>query len=199
MIRQQLPQKSGLQRPGARWTLLAIVGIPAGPIGVVILVLAFTATNEPARPWLLALAALLWIVVIGGVGALCLQRKRGRTGARHSHGQHEVRANRVLGREDYLLIRTTGVVAVFHASGDSAPLRIEETVSSELRPGELVLIEAGQVVPCDGEIVEGAAAIDEAAVTGVSWPVFREAGGPHSSVLGGTLVISGRLIVRVTP
>ena len=64
--------------------------------------------------------------------------------------------------------------------------RIEETVSTALKSGDLVEIVAGEVIPSDGEIVEGVASIDESAITGESAPVIREAGGDRSGVTGGT-------------
>jgi len=70
--------------------------------------------------------------------------------------------------------------------------------SSRLRKGDLFLCEAGDVIPMDGEIVEGLATIDESAITGESAPVIREAGGDKSSVTGGTKVLSDRIKVRVT-
>jgi K+-transporting ATPase ATPase B chain len=74
-----------------------------------------------------------------------------------------------------------------------------ETVSSvTLKPGDLVRVVAGQVIPGDGEIVEGIASVDESAITGESAPVIREAGGDRSGVTGGTMVLSDRIIVRVT-
>ncbi|MCD2513729.1 potassium-transporting ATPase subunit KdpB [Acidovorax sp. D4N7] len=75
----------------------------------------------------------------------------------------------------------------------------EESVpAAELRPGDLVLVEAGQLVPADGEIEQGLATINEAAVTGESAPVLREAGTDRSGVIGGTQVLSDRIVVRVT-
>jgi K+-transporting ATPase ATPase B chain len=75
---------------------------------------------------------------------------------------------------------------------------IEETVSTDLRAGDVVFIEAGQVIPSDGEIIEGVASIDESAITGESAPVIREAGGDRSGVTGGTRVLSDRIVVRIT-
>ena len=75
----------------------------------------------------------------------------------------------------------------------------ESTVpAAELRPGDTVVVEEGQLVPADGEIVEGLATINEAAVTGESAPVLREAGTDRSGVIGGTKVLSDRIVVRVT-
>ena len=76
--------------------------------------------------------------------------------------------------------------------------RRSERPSSELRPGDLVYVEAGQVIPADGDIVEGVASINESAITGESAPVVRESGGDRSAVTGGTTVLSDWLIVRVT-
>ena len=72
------------------------------------------------------------------------------------------------------------------------------TPAHKLVPGELVLVEAGDVVPTDGEIVEGMASVNEAAITGESAPVIRESGGDRSAVTGGTTVVSDWIKVRVT-
>jgi len=70
--------------------------------------------------------------------------------------------------------------------------------AAELHKGDLVVCEAGDVIPSDGEIVEGVASVDEAAITGESAPVVRESGGDRSSVTGGTRVLSDRIVVRIT-
>ncbi|MDN0120416.1 potassium-transporting ATPase subunit KdpB [Yersinia frederiksenii] len=73
----------------------------------------------------------------------------------------------------------------------------QEKVSADsLRKGDLVLIEAGDTVPCDGEVLEGGASVDESAITGESAPVIRESGGDFSSVTGGTRVLSDWLVVE---
>ncbi|MCK8584715.1 potassium-transporting ATPase subunit KdpB [Yersinia ruckeri] len=73
----------------------------------------------------------------------------------------------------------------------------QEKVSADsLRKGDLVLIEAGDIVPCDGEVLEGGASLDESAITGESAPVIRESGGDFSSVTGGTRVLSDWLVVQ---
>jgi K+-transporting ATPase ATPase B chain len=76
--------------------------------------------------------------------------------------------------------------------------QVEETVSTDLQAGDHVVITAGQVIPSDGEIIEGVASIDESAITGESAPVIREAGGDRSGVTGGTRVHSDRIVVRIT-
>jgi K+-transporting ATPase ATPase B chain len=72
-----------------------------------------------------------------------------------------------------------------------------KVTSTSLRRGDIVLIEAGDFVPADGEVIEGAASVDESAITGESAPVIRESGGDFSSVTGGTRVLSDWLVVRV--
>lgn len=76
--------------------------------------------------------------------------------------------------------------------------REEVVPGTALRQGDLVVVEAGEFIPADGEIVEGLASVDESAITGESAPVIREAGTDHSGVTGGTKVLSDRIIVRVT-
>jgi K+-transporting ATPase ATPase B chain len=76
--------------------------------------------------------------------------------------------------------------------------QIEIISSSMLKPGDHFVCETGDVIPMDGEIVQGIATIDESAITGESAPVIREAGGDKSSVTGGTKVLSDRIIVKVT-
>jgi potassium-transporting ATPase ATP-binding subunit len=72
------------------------------------------------------------------------------------------------------------------------------TAAPDLRAGDVVLIEAGDLVPSDGEIIEGLASVNESAITGESAPVIREAGGDRSAVTGGTTVVSDWLVVRIT-
>ncbi|AOK59718.1 potassium-transporting ATPase subunit KdpB [Burkholderia ubonensis] len=77
-----------------------------------------------------------------------------------------------------------------------SPIRI--TTATELRRGDVVLVEAGDVIPADGEVVDGVASVDESAITGESAPVIRESGGDFSSVTGGTRVLSDWIVVKVT-
>jgi K+-transporting ATPase ATPase B chain len=74
----------------------------------------------------------------------------------------------------------------------------EEVPGASLAVGDLVVVEAGQVIPSDGDVVEGIASVDESAVTGESAPVIRESGGDRSAVTGGTKVLSDRIVVRIT-
>ena len=79
------------------------------------------------------------------------------------------------------------------ASRSTTPVKAED-----LRRGDVVLVEAREVIPVDGEVIEGAASVDESAITGESAPVIRESGGDFSSVTGGTRVLSDWIVVRVS-
>ncbi|MET7364805.1 potassium-transporting ATPase subunit KdpB [Streptomyces sp. NPDC005566] len=74
----------------------------------------------------------------------------------------------------------------------------ERVAGTELRIGDLVVCEAGDVIPGDGDVVEGVASVDESAITGESAPVIRESGGDRSAVTGGTKVLSDRVVIKIT-
>ncbi len=74
----------------------------------------------------------------------------------------------------------------------------EEVAGSDLRIGDLVVVEAGEIIAGDGDVVDGIATVDESAITGESAPVVRESGGDRSAVTGGTVVLSDRIVVRIT-
>ena len=76
--------------------------------------------------------------------------------------------------------------------------QIEDVSASALRKGDVVIVEATELIPGDGEVIEGIASVDESAVTGESAPVIRESGGDRSAVTGGTRVLSDRIAVRIT-
>jgi K+-transporting ATPase ATPase B chain len=102
-------------------------------------------------------------------------------------------------------MRTTTMAVRMRRAGAGAPLAAgkpagaggEEIPATELRRGDVVYVPAGQVIPADGEIVEGIASVDESAITGESAPVVREAGGDRSAVTGGTRVLSDWIKVEV--
>jgi K+-transporting ATPase ATPase B chain len=76
--------------------------------------------------------------------------------------------------------------------------KIEEVPAPELQRGDVVEVEAGEVIPADGEVIQGVGSVDESAITGESAPVIREAGGDRSAVTGGTRLLSDRLVIQVT-
>ncbi len=81
---------------------------------------------------------------------------------------------------------------------DPSALREEAVPGTSLTLGDYVVVEAGQVIPGDGDVVEGVASVDESAITGESAPVIRESGGDRSAVTGGTTVLSDRIVVKIT-
>ena len=76
--------------------------------------------------------------------------------------------------------------------------QITDVASAKLLKGDIVIVRAGEQIPGDGEVIEGAASVDESAITGESAPVVREAGGDRSAVTGGTRVLSDWIVIRIT-
>src|SRR5215831_6144486 len=75
---------------------------------------------------------------------------------------------------------------------------VEKIAAEQLRKGDVVVVSAGELIPGDGEVIDGAATVDESAITGESAPVIRESGGDRSAVTGGTKVLSDQIQVKVT-
>jgi K+-transporting ATPase ATPase B chain len=125
------------------------------------------------------IAAWLWFTVLFANFAEALAEGRGKAQAASLRGA----------KRDTAAIRLAG------PRRDAARTAVR---ASELRKGDIVLVEAGQTIPGDGDAVEGVASVDESAITGESAPVVRAAGGDRSSVTGGTRVLSDWLVVRVT-
>ena len=92
--------------------------------------------------------------------------------------------------------RTETQAKLLADSGDSQNFRL--VPSTDLKVGNVVLVEAGDMIPSDGEVIEGMASVNEAAITGESAPVIRESGGDRSAVTGGTQVLSDWIRVRIT-
>lgn len=84
------------------------------------------------------------------------------------------------------------------APEDVAKKKFVEVASSDLKKGDMVYVPSGVQIPADGDVIEGAASVDESAITGESAPVIRESGGDRSAVTGGTTVVSDYLVIRVT-
>jgi potassium-transporting ATPase ATP-binding subunit len=100
------------------------------------------------------------------------------------------------GKAQASALRATRTTTTAHrrpASGE-----IEDVPANELQRGDVVVVSAGEVIPADGEIIEGVGSVDESAITGESAPVIRESGGDRSAVTGGTRLLSDRLVIQVT-
>src|ERR1019366_3729489 len=99
------------------------------------------------------------------------------------------------GKAQAATLRKTRTDTIAHRLVDG---REQPVPAPELRKGDVVVCEAGDVIPSDGTIIEGIASVDESAITGESAPVIREAGGDRSAVTGGTRVLSDRIVVEIT-
>ncbi|GGX97051.1 potassium-transporting ATPase subunit KdpB [Streptomyces anandii] len=133
------------------------------------------ALTDPGDRFGWAISAWLWLTVVFANLAEAVAEGRGKAQA------------------DTLRRARTGTVARRLAGG-----REERVPGTELRVGDLVVCEAGDIVPGDGDVVEGVASVDESAITGESAPVIRESGGDRSAVTGGTKVLSDRIVIRIT-
>ncbi len=100
------------------------------------------------------------------------------------------------GKAQAQALRKTRVQTVARRLGKNG--KIEEINANQLRKGDVVVVQAGQVIPADGDVVEGAATVDESAITGESAPVIRESGGDRSAVTGGTRVLSDEIRIQVS-
>jgi K+-transporting ATPase ATPase B chain len=89
-------------------------------------------------------------------------------------------------------------LATWQPGIDAGSLQEADVAAATLQQGDYVIVEAGQLIPGDGDVVEGIASVDESAITGESAPVIRESGGDRSSVTGGTKVLSDRIVVQIT-
>jgi K+-transporting ATPase ATPase B chain len=135
-------------------------------------------SNEESAGFVLSVAAWLWFTVLFANFAEAIAEGQGKAQASSlRRSRTNVHANRVV---------------------DRSSMTTESISATDLAAGDLVVVKAGEVIPADGDVVEGAASVDESAVTGESAPVIRESGGDRSAVTGGTRVISDSLVIRVT-
>ena len=135
--------------------------------------------GEERASFILSVSLWLWFTVLFANFAEAMAEGRGKAQARSLKGaRRDVMAKRL-------------ATAAWHAEAEIVP-------GSLLKKGDLVLAEAGETIPGDGEVVVGVASVDESAITGESAPVIRESGGDRSAVTGGTRVLSDSLIIRIT-
>ncbi len=178
LLRAALREAFVMLRPDIQWKNPVMFVVEVGAV----LTLLFTVArvmgyqSQASIPYLLALDFWLFLTVMFANFATALAEARGKAQAE-------------------ALRRTRRETPAYRLRNDG---QIEVTVSTALRPGDRVLVEAGQLVPGDGEIVEGVAMVDESAITGESAPVLRESGGDRSGVTGGTKVLSDQIVVQIT-
>lgn len=141
-------------------------------------VLSLFGVADVASGYTLAVAIILWLTVLFANFAEAIAEGRGKAQADALRAaKKDVPARKIsqIGSDDFTMV-----------------------ASSDLKKGDLIRIEAGEQIPADGEVVEGAASVDESAITGESAPVIREAGGDRSAVTGGTTVLSDTITVKVS-
>ena len=138
-----------------------------------------TGKGEASPSFILQISVWLWITVLFANFAESMAEGRGKAQAESlRQTRREVMAKRL--------------------AKPSPDAEVTKIASSQLKKGDVVLVEAGDIIPMDGEIIEGVASVNESAVTGESAPVIRESGGDRSAVTGGTTVLSDWLVVRIT-
>ena len=165
--------------PRVQWRNPVMFVVYIGSILTTVLgVQALGAKGEAPAGFILAVAVWLWFTVLFANFAEALAEGRSKAQAASLRG-----------------MKKKVVAKVLNAPKHGSPWHPQE--AEELRKGAVVLVEAGDTIPLDGEVIEGVASVDESAITGESAPVIREAGGDFSSVTGGTRVLSDWLVVRV--
>jgi K+-transporting ATPase ATPase B chain len=203
LLKTALTQAFVMLRPDIQWKNPVMFVVEVGTA----LSIAYTvakavdpAAYQPSLAYLVALDVWLFLTVVFANFASALAEARGKAQAdalrktRQETPAYKLRSPADVDRVIAAPRQETGIMA---APGNGA-LLLEETVSTALQEGDLVAVEAGQIIPGDGEIVAGVASVDESAITGESAPVVREAGGDRSGVTGGTRVLSDRIVVRIT-
>jgi K+-transporting ATPase ATPase B chain len=139
-------------------------------------------TSETGFAW--TIAVWLWLTVVFANLAEAVAEGRGKAqAATLRRAKQETMARRLVG---------------WKPGAPPEAVREEEVAGTALALGDHVVVEAGQVIPGDGDVVEGVASVDESAITGESAPVIRESGGDRSAVTGGTKVLSDRIVVKIT-
>ena len=141
--------------------------------------LAFAGTKDESAGYTLAIALILWFTVLFANFAEAIAEGRGRAQANSLRSaRKDVKAKK---------LKTATNVEEY-----------TEVLSNTLKKGDIVYVKAGEQIPMDGEVIDGAASVDESAITGESAPVIRESGGDRSAVTGGTTLLSDWLVIRVT-
>ncbi|GAA2164931.1 potassium-transporting ATPase subunit KdpB [Actinomadura napierensis] len=175
-VRAALPDAFRKLDPRAMWRNPVMLIVEIGALWTTVL-----AVRDPSA-FAVATAVWLWLTVLFANMAEAVAEGRGKAQA------DSLRRT----RQDTAARRLTGWKPGTEEGSE------EEVPATDLRQGDIVVVEAGQTVPGDGDVVEGIASVDESAITGESAPVIRESGGDRSAVTGGTRVLSDRIVVKIT-
>ena len=174
-----LKQAVTMLRPDIQWTNPVMFVVELGAFLTLLFVLQAAFGHSSSQipiTYFIALDAWLFLTVLFANFATALAEARGKAQA---ESLRRTRRDTVARR-----LSSTGF--------------LEELSSTELKLGDTVVVEAGEIIPGDGEVIKGIASVDESAITGESAPVIRGAGGDRSGVTGGTKVLSDRIVVRIT-
>jgi potassium-transporting ATPase ATP-binding subunit len=154
-------------------------------------------TSPTERGFIAQLALWLWFTVLFANFAEAVAEGRGKAQADSLRkARKDTMARRLLVGQASRLSREREQGSL--AAGETPAPLCEQVPAPQLQKGDVVVCEAGDLIPADGEVIEGIASVDESAITGESAPVVRESGGDRSAVTGGTRVISDRIVIRVT-
>ncbi|HVS34329.1 MAG TPA: potassium-transporting ATPase subunit KdpB [Gemmataceae bacterium] len=204
LLKTALVRSLIMLRPDIQWKNPVMFTVEIGTILSILYTIAKIfdpAAYAPTILYLIALDIWLLLTVLFANFAEALAEARGKAQADALRKtRQETPAYKVRRRDDVpqVMELPAASVAGGGARNGTASGLLEETVSTALQAGDLVVVEAGQVIPSDGEIIAGIASVDESAITGESAPVVREAGGDRSGVTGGTRVLSDRIVVKIT-
>jgi K+-transporting ATPase ATPase B chain len=202
LLKTALRQSFVMLRPDIQWKNPVMFVVEVG----VVLSLVFTVAqatgyvSQAGLGYLIQLDIWLFLTVLFANFAEALAEARGKAQAEALRKtRQETPAIKLRSRDDaQLVLNLQGRIEDVQADKSAGASLLETTVSTALKEGDIVVVEAGQFIPGDGEILAGVASVDESAITGESAPVVREAGGDRSGVTGGTRVLSDRIIVQIT-
>jgi K+-transporting ATPase ATPase B chain len=202
LLKTALRQSLVMLRPDIQWKNPVMFVVEVGTVLSILYTVAkaFGYPSEASLGYLIALDVWLFLTVLFANFASALAEARGKAQADALRKtRQETPAYRLRHREDaQRVLNELDLEAALPGTNGSPRALLEETVSTRLNEGDWVAVQAGQMIPGDGEIIAGVASVDESAITGESAPVIREAGGDRSGVTGGTRVLSDRIVVRIT-
>ncbi|MFN0121190.1 MAG: potassium-transporting ATPase subunit KdpB [Blastocatellia bacterium] len=176
LVRRALLDAMGKLNPAAMLKNPVMLVVEAGSVITTILLIRDVMSGAPDIGFALQITIWLWFTVLFANFAEARAEGRGKAQADH--------------------LRRARNTTIAHRRTPAGA--IEDVPATALRRDDVVVVGAGEFIPGDGEVIEGAASVDESAITGESAPVIREAGGDRSAVTGGTRVLSDQIVIRIT-
>jgi K+-transporting ATPase ATPase B chain len=179
IVMTALRQSVVMLRPDVQWKNPVMFVVEIGAVLTLLYIIEMAlgfSSSTASMGYFIALDVWLWLTVLFANFATAIAEERGKAQAE-------------------TLRKTRVATPAFRLRADQS---VERVSSVELRPGDMVVVQASQIISGDGDVIEGGAVVNEAAITGESAPVIREAGGDRSGVTGGTTVLSDRIVVRIS-